>query len=183
MAGKESLDASRKIAQQIFVNKKELFVAIDETTIKKIHARVIKGTSWFFDTKIGRSINAYRLLVCAVSDGKLTVPISAAFTFGSDFYENPREAKTMTVQHFVTTALSLFPNKNFIAVLDGAFASVTYLKRAIENVIQTEVRMHRNRVVTYKGKRRNLREIKWLRPKGRQMARTIKVSWQGLPST
>lgn len=178
--GQESLDASRKIAQQIFANKKELFVAIDETTVKKIHARVIEGTSWFFDTKIGRSINAYRLLVGAVSDGKFTVPISTAFTFGSDFYENPRETKIITVQHFVVTALSLFPDKKFTAVLDGAFASVSYLKWAIENGIRTEVRMHSNRVVTYKGERLKLREIKWLRPKGRQMARTIQVSWQGL---
>lgn len=178
--GQESLDASKKIAQQIFANKKELFLAIDETTIKKIHARLIEGTSWFFDTKIGRSINAYRLLVGAISDGKYTVPINAAFTFGSDFYENPREAKIMTVQHFIATALSLFPDKKFIAVLDGAFASVAYLKWAIENGIRTEVRMHSNRVVIYKGEHLKLREIKWLRPKGRQMSRTIRVLWQGL---
>jgi hypothetical protein len=33
--GQESLDTSKKIAQQIFSTKKVLFLAIDETTIKK----------------------------------------------------------------------------------------------------------------------------------------------------
>ncbi len=181
LPGEKSLDASKKIAQQIFANKKELFLAIDETAIKKIHARMIEGTSWFFDTKIGRSINAYRLIVGAISDGKLTVPISAAFTFGSELYENAREAKIMTVQHFITTAFSLFPDKVFTAVLDGAFATTKYLKWATENGIRTEVRMHSNRVVVYKDKRLKLREIKCLRPKGRQMARTVRVLWQEIP--
>lgn len=55
-----------------------------------------------------------------------------------------------------------------------------YLKWATENGIRTEIRMHSNRVVEYKGKRLKLREIKWLRPKGRQMSRTIQVLWQGI---
>lgn len=179
--GAESIEASRKVAQQIFARKNELLVVIDETMIKKIHARMIEGTSWLFDTKIGRSINAYRLIVGAISDGKFTVPINAAFTFGRELYENPSEAKIVAVKHFISTAYSLFPDKKFIAVLDGAFATVTYLKWAIESSIRTEVRMHSNRVVEYKGKRIKVREIKCLRPKGRQMSRTIRVIWQGIP--
>jgi len=54
------------------------------------------------------------------------------------------------------------------------------LKWALENNIATEVRMHSNRVVEYKGKRNKLRDIKDIRPKGRQMARTVLVIWQGL---
>lgn len=179
--GQESLEASKKIAQQIFANKKDLLVVIDETTIKKIHARMIEGTSWLFDTKIGRSINAYRLMVGAISDGKFTVPINAAFTFGSELYKNAREAKIVTVKYFIATASFLLPDKKFIAVLDGAFATLTYLKWAIENGVKTEVRMHSNRVVEYKGKRIKLREIKSLRPKGRQMSRTIRIIWKGIP--
>lgn len=178
--GEISLDASKKIARQVFASKKELLLAIDETSIKKVYARMIEGTSWFFDTKIGRSINAYRLIVGAISDGKFTVPISVAFSFGSELYKNATEAKMITVKHFINVSRSLFPDKIFIIVLDGAFASVAYLKWAIENGIRTEVRMHSNRVVIYKGKPLKLREIKLLRPKGRQMSRTIRVLWQGL---
>lgn len=178
--GQESLDQSKKIAQKVFANKKELLVAIDETNIKKIFAQMMWGTSWLFDTKIGRCINAYRLIIGAITDGKFTVPINAAFTFGKEFYDDACSAKEATVRHFVTTAISLFPGKLIIAVLDGAFATVKYLKWAIENGIATEVRMHANRVVEYKGKKIKLRDIKDLRPKGRQMARTIQVIWHGL---
>ena len=178
--GEESLALSKKVAQQIFANKKELLVLIDETTIKKIYSQLMEGTSWLFDTKIGRCINAYKLIVGAITDGKFTVPINAAFTFEKEFYTNPSKVREVTVQFFVKTALSLFPNKKIRAVLDGAFATVKYLKWAIENNIETEVRMHSNRVVEYNGKKMKLREIIQLRPKGRQTARTIEVIWQGL---
>jgi len=178
--GHESLEASRKIAQQIFANKKELLVIIDETMIKKIHSQMMEGTGWLFDTKIGRSINAYRLIIGAISDGKFTVPISAAFTFGKEFYANPSQALEVTVRLFINTAQKLFPNARIIGTLDGAYATVNNLKWAIENNIGLEVRMHSNRVVEYKGKKQKLREIKEIRPKGRQMARTIEAIWQGL---
>ena len=76
--------------------------------------------------------------------------------------------------------MSLFPGVRIIAALDGAFATVRYLKWATENNIATEVRMHANRVIEYKGKKKKLRDIKEIRPKGRQMARTVQVIWQGL---
>ena len=174
--GHESLEQSKKIAQQIFADKKELLAVIDETAIKKIHSQMMEGTGWLFDTKIGRSINAYKLIIeGAISDRKFVVPINAAFTFGKEFYTNPSEALRITVQHFINTAQKLFPNTRIIAVLDGAYATVKYLQWAIENNIETEVRMHSNRVVEYKGKKKKLREIKEIRPKGRQMARTVQV--------
>jgi len=178
--GHESLEVSKNIAQQVFRDKKELLLLIDETTIKKIYSKLMEGTGWFFDTKIGRCINAYRLIIGAVSDGKFTIPITAAFTFGKEFYNNPRESQEATVRFFIATAQKLFPAKKIIAALDGAFATVKYLKWAIENNIATEVRMHSNRVVEYKGTKMKVREIKGLRPKARQMARTIEVIWQGL---
>ena len=178
--GNESLDVSKKIAQQIFANKKELVLVIDETIIKKIYSQLMEGAGWFFDTKTSRCMNAYKLIVASITDGKFTVPICSAFTFGKEFYQDPSMAQEITVEFFIKTALSLFPGVRIIVSLDGAFATVRYLKWAIENNIATEVRMHSNRVVEYKGKKKRLRDIKEIRPKGRQMARTVQVVWQGL---
>ena len=179
--GDKSLEASRKIAQQIFAHKKSLVVTIDDTTIKKIYAQMIEGVRKLFDTKMSRSINGYTLLTAAITDGRFTVPICAAFTLGKEFYANPKEAQKVTVQSFIKTALDLFPGKKIIASLDGIFATIRYLAWAIENNVATEVRMHSNRVVEYKGKKQKLRDIKEIRPKGRQMARTVSVMWHGLP--
>lgn len=49
--GHESLAQSKKIAQKVFENKKELKVVIDETTIKKIYSKLMEGAGSFFDTK------------------------------------------------------------------------------------------------------------------------------------
>lgn len=115
--------------------------------IKKIHSQLMEGTGWLFDTKIGRSISAYRLIIGAISDGKFTVPISAAFTFGKEFYENPNQALEVTIQLFINAAQKLFPNARIIGALDGAYATIKNLKWAMENNIALEVRMHSNRVV------------------------------------
>jgi len=120
----------------------------------------MEGTSWFFDTKIGRCMPAYKLIVDAISDGKFIIPINAAFNLGKEFYSKPGEAQECTVQFFIKMTKQLFPLKKFIAVLDGAFATVKYLKWALENNIATEVRMHANRLVEYNETKIQLRKIK-----------------------
>jgi hypothetical protein len=179
--GNESLDTAKKIAQQIFANKKTLVVTIDHTSVKKIYALMTEGVWGIFDTKIGRSINAYKLIAASITDGKFTVPIAAAFSFGHEFYRNPREAQEVTVRFFIKVAQDLFPNAKIIVSLDGAFATASYLKWAIDNNIATEVRMHSNRVVEYNGTKKKLRDIEEIRPNGRKMVRTIQAIWQGLP--
>ena len=179
--GNESLEVSKKIAQQIFAHKKELLLAIDETTIKKIHSQMMEGTAWLFDTKTSRCISAYKIIVAAITDGKFTVPIGSFFTFGKEFYHDPSAAQEATVKFFIKTASDLFPDKKIIAVLDGAFAKIKYLTWALENNIPTELRMHSNRVVEYKNQKVQVRSIKKIKPKGRQMSRTVRVIWQGLP--
>jgi DDE family transposase len=178
--GHESLKHSQKIAQQIFAKKRTLFLAIDETTIKKLYAESTTGIGWFYDTKIGRRILGFKLLVGAITDGKFTVPIAASFTFGKEFYPDPKEALRITIQYYIKVAQDLFPNTKIIVVLDGAYATVEFLKWALENNIPVEVRMHSNRSVEYEGEKRQLRTIEKIQPKGRQMARTVSVVWQGL---
>lgn len=179
--GSESLEASKKIALEMFENEKNVLVLIDESTIKKVYSLLMEGASWLFDTKTNRGMNAYKIIVAAISDGKFTVPIGAAFTFGKEFYDNPSAAQRATVQFFIKIATDMFPNAKIVAVLDGAFATVCYLKWAIETNQATELRMHSNRVVEYKGQKIQVRKIKEIKPKGRQMARTVQIVWQGIP--
>lgn len=176
----ESLNASRKIAQEFFVNKKQLIVTIDFTSIKKIYSQCIEGTFWFYDTKIFKSLIAYKLLLGAITDGKYTFPIAACFSFGKEFYDNPSKATQIAVQHFIKISQDLFPGVKIIGALDGAFATYELLKWAIDNAIWLELRMHSNRVVKYKGQKIKLKDLLELRPKGRQMARTIQVEWKEL---
>lgn len=176
----ESLEASRQLAKECFANKKRLIVPIDFTDVRKIYSKCIEGTTWIYDTKNYKSSIAYKLLIAAVTDGKYIFPIAACFSFGKEFYNNPAKATQITVQHFMKIAQNLFPGVNIIGALDGAFATYELLKWAIDNSVSLEVRMHANRVVEYKGKKVNLKEIKELIPKGRQMARTIQVIWKEL---
>jgi len=180
-SGDESLSVCKIIAQYLFASATELKILLDETNIKKIHALLMEGTEYNFDTKTRSCSNAYKMIVSAITDGKYTIPIDAAFTFGKYFYESPSLAREITVQFYIKNAQELFPKVQIIAVLDGAFATVSYIKWAIDNHIKTELRMHSNRKVEFEGKLQALREIKKLRPKGRQMARTISATWKGLP--
>lgn len=178
-AGK-SFELMRLIAAWVFRDKNTLVLTIDDTLIKKIHSRLMVGTCWFYDTKIGKKILAYKLLAATLTDGKFAIPVAGVFLFSKELLPNPPQSKEELVQNMVCAILKLFPDKRIIVAADGAFATIVFLTWCVKNSLAAEVRMHSNRKVMYKGKKTVIREIKGLQPKGRQMARTISVVWHGI---
>lgn len=174
-----SFNLIEQIAVNFFVNSKQLVLIIDDTLIKKIHSQFMQGSGRFYDTKIGRKILAYKLLCAAISDGKYIFPLFCAFLF-EELLPGKIQSKEQVVQVFIMKAIKLFSKHRITVVLDGAFATIEFMKWAIDNKIKFEVRMHSNRKVRYKRRDLSIRDIKDLKPKGRQMARTIKVIWHGI---
>ncbi len=174
---------SRSIAQSMFSKKQNLYVGIDDTLIKKIHSKNMQGAGMFFDTKIGRCIMAFRLVIGIVTDGGFAIPIDCAYLFSKellDLIPNKFLTKDDIAKSFVVTAIKHFPNAKITVVVDGLYTSVKFLKWCKSKNIRLEARMHSNRVVEYKGERIKVRDLlnkKGLRPIGRQMARTISVFW------
>ena len=168
------------IAVELFRNKKEVFLTVDDTLLKKMFSFFMEGADKFFDTKIGRKIMSYKLLVVGITDGKYMIPLRFAFIPSKDMIEKAAEFKEELVKKFILEVRQLFPDKTIFVVADGAFATKSLLKWALSLGIKMEVRMHSNRVVEYKGERTQIRNIKSLVPKGRHMARTIKAVWHGM---
>ena len=81
----ESFKYSQWICKQMFRGKKKLFCIIDDTLIKKIYSTLMQGSGRFFDTKMGRSITAYRLVSCMISDGRYAIPIGCEYLFAKEF--------------------------------------------------------------------------------------------------
>lgn len=75
----------------------------------------------------------------------------------------------------------MFPETRLIVTADGAFANKDFLRWCFENKIAIEVRMRSNCTVLYNGQKIAIRDIKKLKPVGRQMARTISVLWHNIP--
>jgi hypothetical protein len=182
----QSFEVSRAICKEIFAKRKTVYVGIDDTLIRKIYSRFMQGAGFFFDTKIGRCIMAYRLAIGIITDGKFTIPINCAYMFAKEILDSIEEkfpTKDEIAQSFVLTAINLFPDKTLIAVVDGLYTTIAFVRWCKGKKMRLEARMHSNRVVTYKGKRikvKDLLNIKGLRPKGRQMARTIPVVWHDI---
>lgn len=177
----ESFLSMNKIATEMFQNKNKLVVIVDDTLIRKFFSRMMRGAGLFYDTKLARLVMAYRLLVCAVSDGKYTIPMRCDFLFSFEFFDSPIESKIELVKRMFLSIERLFPIHLLIFVADGMFASKEMLEWGIQTKRRLELRMHSNRMVIYRSKLIAIRNIKELRPKGRQMARTIKVIWHELP--
>lgn len=181
-----SFHYTQTVSQIMFRDKKRLFLIIDDTLVKKIYSRFMQGTGSFFDTKIGRRITAYRLVLGMISDGKFVIPINGAYLFSKELIDE-MEKKPLTkeeiAQSFVTLAIKLFPQSKIIVLADGLYATKNFLTWCIENKIAAQMRMHSNRVVFYRGEKislKNLLNQKGICPKGRQMARTISVVWNNL---
>jgi hypothetical protein len=174
------------ICHSIFSNKKKLFLIIDDTLIKKIYATNMRGTGMFFDTKIGRLINAFRLVTALVSDGKLSIPMGCSYLFAKEIVNLCSEkfpTKDDIAKTFVREARKLFTGIKIIVLADGLYATKNFLRWCVENQVAIECRMHSNRVVTYKGIKITVRELA-MQPevclKERQVSRTVSVEWHGL---
>jgi SRSO17 transposase len=180
----ESLKYAQSISQSIFQEKKKLYCIIDDTLIKKIFSRFMQGAGMFFDTKIGRRIMAYRLVVGMISDGKFAIPIECAYLFSKELTDELKDifpSKEDIAKAIVKTAIRLFPNSKIIVVADGLYSTTNFLKWCVESKIAAEMRMHSNRVVEYNGARTTLRNLsKSIHPKGRQMMRTITAKWHDI---
>lgn len=177
---------SQNIAQSMFCKAKKIFITIDDTLIKKVFSHFMQGAGMFYDTKLGKRIMAYKLVIGIISDGKIAIPISCAYLFAKELIEQidtKFHTKEDIAQIIVMTAMKLFPRKKIFVLADGLYATVKFLTWCNNNKIPAEVRMHSNRVVKFKGKRIALKKLaieKGLRPKGRQIARTISVIWHGI---
>jgi SRSO17 transposase len=178
-----SFDVSRNISQSMFSKNETVCVGIDDTLIKKIYSRFMQGAGMFFDTKIGRCIMAYRLVIGIITDGKFAIPIDCAYLFTKEILDSIKEkfpSKDDIAKSIVKTAIKLFSKEKIVVVVDGLYASVEFIRWCKAENIKLEARMHSNRVVIYNGERIKVKDLlckKGLQPKGRQMARTISVIW------
>lgn len=173
-------DQINVLTRQEFRDKKELVLVFDDTLIRKIYSKLIEGSGRFYDTQLLRRIMAHKLLVALLTDGKQAIPFNTMFLFPKELLPNPKESKYDWIKKIIRMIHALFPGVRIIVTADGAFANKDFLRWCVENKIETEVRIRSNCTVIYKGQKIAIRDIKKLRPVGRQMARTILISWHGI---
>lgn len=178
-----SLEHAQYLCQSMFRDKKKLLCIIDDTLIKKIYSEEMQGAGMFYEGKIGKQIMAYKLIMCLISDGKFAMPIECAYLFSKellDLIPEKFQSKEDIAKTFIKAAIKLFGKEKIIVVADGLYATINLLKWCNDNRIAAEMRMHSNRVVIFKGEKVPLKKLatkKKIRPKGRQMARTISALW------
>jgi len=111
------------------------------------------------------------------------MPIECAYLFSKellDLIPDKFQSKEDIAKAFVQLAIKLFGKEKIIVVADGLYATINLLKWCKDNKIATEMRMHSNRVVLFKGEKISLKQLaskKRIGPRGRQMARTISTLW------
>lgn len=182
-----SFDILHIICRSTFSKSQKIILIIDDTLIKKIFATNMRGTGMFYDTKLRIRINAFKLMTAMITDGRCTIPIGCDYLFAKELLDLCPESfptKDEIAKAFIRTAIKLFPDKKIVVAMDGLYATIELLDWCKKNNIATEVRMHSNRVVVYKGIRiqvRELAKLQGVKLTGRQMARTISVEWHGIP--
>jgi hypothetical protein len=167
-------------AERIFRNKKVIYLTIDDSILRKIYSTMMQGACQFFDSKIGRMVTSFKLLLAGLTDGRYIIPIHSSFLYSKEVCPNAPELKEKLPQDIILNTIKAFADKTIIVVMDGAFATVNFLKWACENGVKATLRMHSNRIITYNGVKQRISEIVDLEPKGRHMARTIKACWHGM---
>jgi len=176
----ENLLILGRIAKNIFQNKKELILAIDDSTVKKIYSRFMQGTGRFYDLKIGREVMGFKIQCSSLTDGKYLVPVCFSYLFSSQIPNLMAPSKSELFKNMVLSAQDQFPDKKIITVADGLFSTKEILQWCINANVPAEMRMHSNRKVMFEGKISKLTDIKKLQPTGRHITRTLKIEWHGM---
>jgi hypothetical protein len=83
-------------------------VAIDDTLIRKIFSQHMTGTCFFYDTKLGRRVTAFRLLAAAITDGTYTIPLMGNFLFDLTLFPESQPSKRAIVQQMMLNILKLY---------------------------------------------------------------------------
>lgn len=169
------------ITTEAYKDTKELYLIFDDTLIKKLYAENIEGCGFFYATKMYRRIKAFKILVAMLSDGKKALPFLSKFLFSKELYPDKYISKYEYVKNIIMFILNKFSHAKLTIVVDGGFCTKDFMKWYIDNNIRIETRIRCNAKVLYKGKELSLEEIKKLKPKGHQMARTIRVFWHDMP--
>lgn len=164
-------------AQISFKDSTLLYLVFDDTLIRKIYAKMMTGSWFYYDTKAGRCVNSFKLLVAMISDGRMHFPIACSFLLPKELIDQENQTKDWLVKSIILDVIKIFPGKKIRVTFDGAFASKSIIGWACENNISIECRFHSNRIIYYDNQRSAVSEIKKLVPKGRQKSRTIKATW------
>jgi hypothetical protein len=175
-----NLDMMQQIILKQFGDSREIFITIDNTLIKKVFSEKIEGTGKWVDTKIRRKITAYKMYTALFTNGKMTLPFHAMFVNPNDLLPKATETKYDWIKRVIRTTQKLFPGKKITLLGDGEFSTIELLRWLKKNRIRAEMRIARSCKVRYKKKDIRIGDIKEFVPKGRQMARTIKVKWHGI---
>lgn len=179
-SAEQNFEAMKNIVQKFFHKKSELILIFDDTLIKKMHSRFMRGSGKFYDSKIGRRIMAYKLLCSAITDGNYIFPLQCLYLFSTEFQPEIMQSKCDIVKQMYLYAKAIFPNKKIIIAADGAFATEEILTWCVQSQIPAEMRMAKNRTVWYKNQKQALSKIIDLQLKGKHKARTIQVIWHEL---
>ena len=177
---KMNFELLEAVAEDTFKNKKKLVLSLDYTLLRKLYSKSMEGVCEFFDTKMGKMINAYNALIAGLTDGKYFIPIRSGLVFSKKVLSNANELRNEMVKNIIQETIQKFKDKIITVAVDGAFATKEFLLWATVNKVRVEVRMHSNRKVLYKGERIKISEISDLQVKGRHMARTIQVEWHDI---
>ena len=185
-SAENSFENMEILAQKELKDVPRIFFLFDDTKVPKNDSKKIDGTDRHYDQKSGKKITAISLICFSVSDGEHNYPLGFEYLYGDFGREEQKKSdeifltKQEIIQANIIRAQHLFPDKEIICIADGAFASKELLKWLVRNDIPVEMRMHSNRVVTYNGHTCQIRDMKALKLRGRQIARTISAIWHDL---
>jgi hypothetical protein len=180
----QKMESNFALMERIIIEKlgdrKEIFITIDNTLIKKMFSKQIEGTGKWVDTKIRRKIMAFKMYTALFTDGKITLPFHAMFANPDELLPKATESKYDWIKRMIREAQRLFPGKKITLLGDGEFSTIELLRWLKANKIRAEMRMAKSCKVIFNGEAIRISDIKRFTPKGRQMARTIKVEWHGI---
>ena len=172
------------IAKTFFAKKKKLTLVIDESFLHKFYSQNIAGVGFFFDSKLHKTVKAFKVVYAVLTDGKHTIPIYAEYLFDKKLVDFEISSLTDITREIILWVKKTFHDKEIKVAADGSYSSKDFCEWVVKNNIDIDLRMHSNRTITLSKnskKKHALTTLKKLQFKGnRKKSKTMLVFWHGI---
>ena len=165
-----------KIVKKL-LNRKRLYLIIDDTLILKLYSKIIPGACDNYDSSDHKTYRSLCAVVAVITDGKIAIPIDEAIWTSKEFAQDTYATKWELAQKLISKIRQELPI--YMLLADGLYAVFAFLKWLISQGIKFEMRFHSNRVINDKGVECQIRKSLKFVMSGRRPMRTIRAEWQG----
>lgn len=167
-----------KIAESTLDKRLIWYLIIDDSLLLKLYSIMIGGTCDNYDSSDKRTRKSLCPVVAMISDGFRSIPLTFGIWIAEEIAKNKYLKKWEIAKMIIQEARETIRIDKVLA--DGLYCVVDFLLWLHQENFKFDMRIHANRVLTFKDEVISIKKAKQLLLKGKNNMRSALAMWHGV---